>query len=122
MKLLNKKVIGALFIALSFGVVTYAETTAYCIRVYCEKDTTKKLKKADDTSIIISATYDSDVQAYLLGSMEYSSLNAKCGGKAFLWGTNAERFESVTQWVPVHPVTPFVSRDLKYNPNCARLR
>lgn len=96
-----------------FGTTSvFAAGTAYCIRVYCIKDTKAKIKNEAGHGAFFSAIFDSAANTYYLSSSTFNKLRDLKSCKPYsspgtaldkLYGTNAATLESLTTWVVVKP-------------------
>ena len=111
MNSLIKKILTSLILVFAFATASFATLTPYCIRVYCKKDVNTKLRTAQGHGMFLSAQYDSDLKAYLIPKHVYNRLVTQdCQDKmeGNLFGTNADKLESIAAWVTVAPAAiPF---------------
>jgi hypothetical protein len=99
-----RKSLGVLVIALACGTSAFANLTPYCIRVYCQKDSKTKIRTAEGHGMFLSAQYDSNQDAYLIPTNVYNRLvQQECHNNvgATLFGTNADKLETLASWVKV---------------------
>lgn len=89
-----------------------AAQSPYCIRVYCIKQATAKIKNAAGHGAFFSAIFDSDAKAYFLAPAEFETLRASKGCSPYhqpdvalpmLHGTNAATLETLAKWEIVKP-------------------
>jgi len=106
---------------------TDAFLAANCVRLYCTKDVSKKIKTSEGHGRVFSAYYDGKSKRYIVNSSEYGAAQIVCekectkeckeenkkecknkcreeyiaGNSHELFGTDADKSESIAPWVTI---------------------